>query len=87
MSQLVLLVGLLVSGISLFLIIQPGRMPGLLDKVFGSRWLYAVALLRLLLGAGLIAAAMKDLHSYWSWTSSSISVLRRDLSLSFLARL
>ena len=57
MSLLVLLVGLLVSGISLFLIVQPGRMPGLLDKVFGSRWLYAVALLRLLLGAGLIAAA------------------------------
>ena len=57
MSQLVLLVGLLVSGISLFLIIQLGRMPGLLDKVFASRWLYAVALLRLLLGAGLIAAA------------------------------
>ena len=57
MSQLVLLVGLLVSGISLFLIIQPGRMAGLLDKVFGGRWLYAVALLRLLLGAGLIAAA------------------------------
>ena len=57
MSLLVLLVGLLVSGISLFLIVQPGRMPGLLDKVFGSRWLYAVALGRLLLGAGLIAAA------------------------------
>ena len=57
MSQLVLLVGLLVSGISLFLIIQPGRMAGLLDKVFGGRRLYAVALLRLLLGAGLIAAA------------------------------
>jgi len=57
MFQLVLLVGLLVSGISLFLMFQPGRMPGLLDKVFASHWLYAAALLRLLLGAALIASA------------------------------
>jgi hypothetical protein len=57
MSQLVLLVGVLVTGVSLYLFIRPTAMAGLLDKVFGSRWLYGAALLRLMLGAALIASA------------------------------
>ncbi len=57
MSQFVLLVGVLISGASLYLFLQPSRLAGLLDRVFGSWWLYGAALLRLLLGAGLIASA------------------------------
>lgn len=57
MWQWVLLIGALICAISLFLILRPAQLPGLLDRVFGSRWLYAAALLRLLLGAALIAAA------------------------------
>lgn len=53
----VLLIGALICTISLFLILRPAQLPGLLDRVFGSRWLYGAALLRLLLGAALIAAA------------------------------
>lgn len=57
MPQLVLLTGLLVAGISLFLLVRPAVMVGLLDRVFGSAWLYGAALLRLLLGAVLIGSA------------------------------
>lgn len=57
MPQWVLAVGLLVTGSSLFLLVHPGSMTVLLDKVFGTRWLYGAALLRLLLGAALIASA------------------------------
>ena len=42
---------------SLFLMFRVHAMAGIIDKVFGSNWLYAAALLRLLLGAGLIASA------------------------------
>jgi hypothetical protein len=57
MPQLVLLTGLLVAGVSLFLMARPAAMAGLLDRVFGSAWLYGAALLRLLLGAALIGSA------------------------------
>ena len=57
MPEVVVVAGLLISGASLYLFARPGSMPGLLDKVFGTRWLYAAALFRLLLGAALIAAA------------------------------
>ena len=57
MPVAVLLVGMLITAISLYLLMRPAAMPGLLHKVFDSRWLYGVALLRLLLGAALIAAA------------------------------
>ena len=57
MPQFVLMVGVLVSGVSVYLMLQPERLHVLLDKVFGSWWLYGAALLRLLLGAGLIASA------------------------------
>jgi hypothetical protein len=57
MWQWVLLIGALICAISLFLILRPAQLPGLLDRVFGSRWLYAAALVRLMLGAALIAAA------------------------------
>ena len=57
MPQLVLLTGLLVAGISLVMIARPSAMAGLMDRVFGSAWLYGAALLRLLLGAVLINSA------------------------------
>ena len=57
MPVAVLLVGMLITTISLYLFVRPAAMPGLLHKVFGTRWLYGAALLRLLLGATLIAAA------------------------------
>jgi len=49
--------GILVSGISLYLFVFPGSMRGLLGRVFATRWLYAAALFRLLLGAALIGSA------------------------------
>lgn len=57
MPVVVLGVGVLVTAVSLFLLVRPGALAGLLDKVFGSHWLYGAALLRLLLGAALIASA------------------------------
>ncbi len=57
MPELVVLTGLLVAGVSLFLIARPRLMGDLLERVFGSAWLYGAALLRLLLGAALIASA------------------------------
>jgi hypothetical protein len=57
MPELVLLTGVLIVGISLFLIIRTEALPGLLERVFGSGWLYGAALLRFLLGAALIGSA------------------------------
>jgi len=57
MPGFVLAVGVLVAGVSLFLWMRVAAMGAVLERVFGSRWLYGVALLRLLLGAGLIASA------------------------------
>lgn len=57
MSQWVFAVGLLVTAVSFFLLARPVAIKGLLDRVFGTRWLYGAALLRLLLGATLIASA------------------------------
>ena len=57
MPEFVLLVGLLISATSLYLMVRPGQLQGLLARVFNSGWLYGVAMLRLLLGAGLIASA------------------------------
>ena len=57
MPQFVLMVGILISGVSVYLMLQPARLTGLLDRVFSSWWLYGAALMRLLLGAGLIASA------------------------------
>jgi len=57
MPLVVLLVGALIASISLYLFVRPTAMPGLLHRVFGTRWLYGAALLRLLLGAALIASA------------------------------
>ena len=57
MPEMVLGVGVLVTAVSLFLFIKPRKMAGLLDKVFGTHWLYAAALVRLLLGSALLAAA------------------------------
>lgn len=57
MSEWVFGVGLLIMAVSLFLLVRPAAIAGLLDRVFATRWLYGAALLRLLLGAALIASA------------------------------
>ncbi len=57
MAGFVLLLGGLIALASLVLIASPQRFTGILDGVFGSRWIYAAALARLLIGAGLIASA------------------------------
>ena len=57
MPELVLLTGVLIAGISLYLLIRTRAMPGLLENVFGSGWLYGAALVRFLLGAALIGSA------------------------------
>lgn len=57
MSEWVLAVGVLITVVTAVLMLRPDKLPGLLDGVFGSRWLYGAALLRLLLGAALIASA------------------------------
>ena len=62
MPGFVLAVGLLVAGASLYLWARVATMGAVLERVFGSRWLYAAALLRLLLGAGLIASADSVRH-------------------------
>lgn len=57
MPELVLFTGLLITAISLYLMAKPATMAGMLDKMFGTAWLYGAALLRLLLGAMLIGSA------------------------------
>lgn len=57
MPEFVLLVGVLISGVSAYLLFKPVTLGTALERVFNSWWLYGVALLRLLLGAGLIASA------------------------------
>lgn len=57
MSGFVLAVGILVLVASLVLMARPQQGSGLLNRIFNSHWLYAAALARLLLGAGLIASA------------------------------
>jgi hypothetical protein len=54
---LVPIVGLLLAALSLLVIAQPARLPQWLSRVLRPPWFYLLALLRLLLGAGLIAAA------------------------------
>ena len=57
MAGFVLFLGGVIAVASLVLMASPQRLTGLLDGVFGSRWIYAAALARLLIGAGLIASA------------------------------
>ena len=57
MAGFVLFLGGLIVAASLVLITSPQRFTGILDGVFGSRWIYAAALARLLIGAALIASA------------------------------
>jgi hypothetical protein len=57
MPGFVLAAGLLVAGVSLSLWVRVAAMGPVLERVFNTRWLYGAALLRLLLGAGLIASA------------------------------
>jgi len=57
MQYLVMIVGLLFSGLALLVLCQPRRLPLWLGGALRGARLYGIALLRLLLGAGLIAAA------------------------------
>ncbi len=57
MPELVLITGVLISAVSLYLLVRTQVLPGLIDRVFGTGWLYGAALLRLLLGAALIGSA------------------------------
>jgi hypothetical protein len=57
MWEVVLLIGLLITGASLYLMVRTKSALSLIDIVFATRWIYLAALLRLLLGAALIAAA------------------------------
>lgn len=57
MPEVVLVAGMLITSVSLYLLVRPQALGGLLNKVFGTRWLFAAALFRLLLGAALIASA------------------------------
>ena len=53
----VLMLGVIISALGLAVLVRPAAMLGLIDNIFDSRWLYLVALIRFLVGAGLIAAA------------------------------
>ena len=57
MTQFVLLLGVAVGVAGLVMLARPRAMVGLADRVFNRRLIYLAALLRLLLGALLIAAA------------------------------
>ncbi len=50
-------VGVIISLLAVALLIRPAVMLGVIEEVFSGRWLYLVALVRFLTGAGLIAAA------------------------------
>ncbi|MEP1471878.1 MAG: hypothetical protein ABJK25_12960 [Halieaceae bacterium] len=51
------MLGVIVSLLGIALLVRPAAMLGFIDEIFDSRWLYLVALVRFLVGAGLIAAA------------------------------
>lgn len=57
MAEFVLTVGLLLVGTSLYLVVQPRVMLTLIDQVLTTRWIFLAAVLRLMLGATLIASA------------------------------
>ncbi len=57
MALLVLVAGALISLASLYLMWRVEAMQDLLERVFTTAWRFAAALLRLLLGAALIASA------------------------------
>lgn len=57
MGEFVLTVGLALVGGSFYLLVQPQAMRSLIDQVLTTRWIFLSALLRLLLGAALIASA------------------------------
>ena len=57
MGEFVLTLGLLLVGTSVYLAVQPRAMLTLIDRALTSRWIFLAALLRLMLGAALIASA------------------------------
>ena len=57
MAGIVLVLGVVLTAGSVYLLFRPDTLRTLLPRVFATRWLYGAALLRLLLGAALIAAA------------------------------
>ena len=52
-----MIAGAFIVAASLYLMLRAQRLTGLVERVYGSHWVYLAALLRLLLGAGLIASA------------------------------
>ena len=57
MQAFVLVVGITISLLSIVLMVRPAPMLARIDDILSSRWLFLVALLRFLVGAGLIASA------------------------------
>ncbi|MEM1112349.1 MAG: hypothetical protein AAGI11_10620 [Pseudomonadota bacterium] len=57
MSLFVLLLGSVLVLIGLAVVAKPQLLPAMAGTIFTGRWLYPAALARLLIGAGLIAAA------------------------------
>ncbi len=57
MGEFVLAVGVLLIGATLYLLVRPQALIVLIDQALTTRWLFLVALIRLLLGAALIASA------------------------------
>ena len=57
MGEFVLAVGVLLIGTTLYLLVRPQALIALIDRALTTRWLFLGALIRLLLGAVLIASA------------------------------
>ena len=57
MWSVVVLVGAFILGACLYFSVRIETLSGLVDKVFATRWIYLAALVRLMLGAALLASA------------------------------
>ena len=83
--------GLLLVALSLLLIALPQRLPPWLSRVLGAPWRYLLALVRLLLGAGLIAAAPESarplLVSATGWLLALAALLSMAVPAAVLRRL
>ena len=63
MWEVILLTGLMMMAASLYLLVRIEHLKGMIDTVLASRWIYLAALLRLMLGAALIASAHTVMYS------------------------
>jgi drug/metabolite transporter (DMT)-like permease len=91
MHYLVPAVGLLLAALSLLVMALPGRLPEWLERVLHPPWLYLLALLRLLLGAGLIAVApaseLPRLVAFAGWLLALAAMLSVAVPTPVLRRL